>query len=53
MTITLADVKDHKIEVAEKKLTFTGTSNDKPYTLNLEFVSPLHLVCIALILTVH
>ncbi len=39
LTITLADVKDHKIELAEKKLTFEGSSNGKQYSLNLEFVS--------------
>jgi cytosolic prostaglandin-E synthase len=39
VTITLPDVKDHKIDVGEKKLTFTGNSNGKPYSVDLEFVS--------------
>ncbi len=45
LTITLADVKDHKIELAEKKLTFEGSSNGKQYSLNLEFVSLFFIVC--------
>ncbi len=39
VTISLADVKDQKIDVTSKKLTFTGTSGGKSYSLNLEFVS--------------
>lgn len=39
ITISLADVKDHKIELTEKKLTFTGSSSGKLYSLDLEFVS--------------
>lgn len=41
LTITLADVKDHKIDLSSKNLTFEGSSNGKPYSLNLEFVSVL------------
>ncbi len=44
LTITLADVKDHKIDLAEKKLTFEGNSSGKPYSLNLEFVSIKYLL---------
>jgi hypothetical protein len=39
LTIPLADVKDHSIELKEKGLTFLGTSGGKKYSLNLEFVS--------------
>ncbi len=39
VTITLPDVKDHKVDLAADKLTFTGTSNGKQYNLNLVFVS--------------
>ena len=39
LTISLADVKDHSIDVTGDKLTFAGKSNGKDYSLNLEFVS--------------
>ena len=39
LTITLPDVKDHKIDLTEKKLTFEGLSNGKKYSLDLELVS--------------
>ncbi len=39
VTITLADVKDHKVELTDRKLIFQGTSGDKLYKLDLEFVS--------------
>jgi hypothetical protein len=42
LTISLADVKDQKIELTTEKLTFTGTSNGKAYAANFEFVSILH-----------
>ena len=34
MTISLADVKDHKITLASDKLSFTGTSNGKSYAVD-------------------
>lgn len=39
LTISLPDVKDHKIDLGDKKLSFTGNSNGKDYMLDLEFVS--------------
>ncbi len=39
VTITLADVKDHKVELTDRKLVFEGKSGDKLYKLDLEFVS--------------
>lgn len=39
LTISLADVTDHKIDLTEKKLTFNGMSGGKSYGLDLEFVS--------------
>ena len=39
VTISLADVKDHSINLTEKNLTFTGSSSEKKYSLDLEFVS--------------
>jgi len=39
LTISLSDVKDHKIDLTENKLIFTGSSGDKNYSLNFEFVS--------------
>jgi hypothetical protein len=59
VTITLADVKDHKVELTDKKLTFEGTSNGKQYSLDLVFVSAIFLLKIsvsvspAVILTVN
>lgn len=38
LTITLSDVKDHNVELTNDKLVFSGQSNGKPYSLNLEFV---------------
>lgn len=42
LTIPLADVKDHKIELGSNKLTFTGISAGQSYTLDLEFVSLIY-----------
>lgn len=39
ITISLADVTDHKIDLTADKLSFTGSSNGKKYALDLEFVS--------------
>lgn len=39
LTITLPDVKDHQVELTDRKLVFQGTSGDKLYKLDLEFVS--------------
>jgi hypothetical protein len=39
LTISLADVKDEKIELTEKSLKFTGTCGSQNYSLDLEFVS--------------
>lgn len=39
LTISLSDVKDHKVELTDKNLVFQGTSSDKVYKLDLEFVS--------------
>ena len=39
LTISLADVKDHKIDLSSKNLTFSGKSGDQLYALDLEFVS--------------
>jgi len=38
ITIGLPDVKDHKIGVTEKSVSFSGTSNGVPYSANLEFL---------------
>jgi len=37
VTIALADVVDHAIELKENGLTFAGKSNGKSYALDLEF----------------
>ncbi len=39
VTISLPDVHDHKLDVTDKKLVFSGVSGDKSYTLDLDFVS--------------
>lgn len=39
VTITLSDVKDHKIDLTNQKIVFSGTSNGKKYSLDLELVS--------------
>lgn len=39
VTIPLADVKDHSIDVNPSKLTFTGSSGGQLYNVELEFVS--------------
>jgi prostaglandin-E synthase len=44
VTISLPDVKDHKVDLTNDKLTFHGTSNGKEYNLNMEFVSPACLL---------
>jgi cytosolic prostaglandin-E synthase len=49
VTISLADVKDHKITLASDKLSFTGTSNGKSYALELEFVSDCDLMACLII----
>lgn len=38
VTISLADVKDSKIELSEKKIVFKGTSEKKDYALELDLV---------------
>lgn len=38
VTIALADVTDHKIDLTDRKLTFTGVSGGRTYELNLELV---------------
>ena len=44
ITISLADVKDHTIDLSEKKITFSGVSGNQAYTLDLELVSTM--VCV-------
>ena len=39
VTIALADVKDHVVNLTKEKLTFSGNSSGKSYELDLEFVS--------------
>ena len=39
VTICLADVTNHKLELTDKSLIFSGTSDKKEYNLTLEFVS--------------
>lgn len=46
LTIALPDVKDHQVELTDRKLVFQGTSGDKLYKLDLEFVS--FSICIPL-----
>ena len=41
ITISLADVKDHTIDLTEKKITFSGVSGNQAYTLDLELVSAI------------
>mmetsp|Transcript_90791 Transcript_90791/g.256406 ORF Transcript_90791/g.256406 Transcript_90791/m.256406 type:complete len:199 (-) Transcript_90791:102-698(-) len=41
LTISLPDVVDHKIELTEKKLLFSGKSGGQQYTLDLEFLKEL------------
>mmetsp|Transcript_22633 Transcript_22633/g.20556 ORF Transcript_22633/g.20556 Transcript_22633/m.20556 type:complete len:173 (+) Transcript_22633:50-568(+) len=43
ITISLPDVKDEKIELTEKKLLFSGSSSDKRYNLNLEFLKEIEV----------
>jgi len=43
ITISLADVKDHTIDLTEKKITFSGVSGNQAYTLDLELVSTIWL----------
>src|SRR5688572_26376416 len=38
ITISLADVTEHAIDLSEKKITFSGKSNGQAYALNLELV---------------
>lgn len=44
VTITLPDVKDHKVDLTDNKLVFEGVSGDKKYSLNLEFVSKNYFI---------
>lgn len=37
ITIALADVKEESVVLTNKTLTFSGTSGEKKYSLNLEF----------------
>ncbi|KAG7350292.1 HSP20-like chaperone [Nitzschia inconspicua] len=37
LTIALSDVKDEKIVLTDTQLKFTGTSDDKPYEVDIEF----------------
>jgi hypothetical protein len=46
VTITLPDVKDHKIDLTETKLVFSGKSLGKDYALDLEFVSSISYIYI-------
>ena len=46
VTIPLADVKDHSIDVSPSKLTFTGSSGGQLYNVELEFVSEFLYACI-------
>lgn len=39
VTISLADVKDHTIDLTERKITFKGVSSGQAYHLDLELVS--------------
>ena len=38
LTIALPDVKDEKITLTDTGLEFKGTSGDKPYEVNIEFM---------------
>jgi prostaglandin-E synthase len=38
ITISLPDVKDHSIDLTERKITFSGKSNGQDYKLDLELV---------------
>jgi len=38
LTIALPDVKDEKINLTESSLTFEGTSADKPYKVDIDFL---------------
>jgi cytosolic prostaglandin-E synthase len=46
VTISLADVKDHKIELTDRKLTFSGKSGEQAYHLDLELVRSLKVFLI-------
>ena len=41
LTITLADVKEEKIELSESKLTFTGKAQGKDYAVTVEFLNEI------------
>jgi prostaglandin-E synthase len=41
ITISLSDVKDHKIDLASNRLTFSGRSGDKQYSVELVFFKDL------------
>jgi hypothetical protein len=44
LTISLSDVVDSKIELTDKKLTFSGKSENKEYSADLEFVSLIYSI---------
>lgn len=44
LTISLSDVVEPVINLSSNKLTFTGKSNGKDYSLDLEFVSLCMLI---------
>lgn len=46
VTIPLADVKDHSIDVSSSKLTFNGSSGGQLYNVELEFVSEFFYACL-------
>ena len=39
VTICLADVTNHTLELTDKSLIFSGTADKKQYNVTLEFVS--------------
>ncbi len=41
ITIALADVKDETINLTDEELHFKGTSEDKPYEVNIKFYKPI------------
>lgn len=41
ITIALADVKDETIELTDTELHFKGTSESKPYSVNIKFYQPV------------
>jgi prostaglandin-E synthase len=41
ITIALSDVKDETIDLTDSELHFKGTSEDKPYEVNIKFYQPI------------